>query len=1369
MFIRADAKDVKMSRKLVDLNEHQTKAVRHVWGACYVGACPGSGKCVTGDSIIVADDGFVEIQNPSVEWVRAFDKESLNRSQYRPMRISAFVDSGIQPTLKIQTEAGFSLEGTHHHPIGVLNDNCEIEWRELGSLKRGDIALIHMEKTHNNPVKRHPGFWNNWYAMGLMLGDGYLARKNEFSITTADDEIYESFRKTCIDYWDYNPSVYADKRRDNLRSLVVCSKAIKHDLSATFGDFAHLACEKILTPEMLAADRGEMTSLLRGLFDADGYVSGGNVEICLCSKKLISQLQVVLLRFGVFAVQRIKRVQEKDYYRLCISGASVRAFEKNVGFGLSRKTAQLASICDRTHNANRIIPHAEVLVRSIYSDLKMLRPSNYDGKLSRLISENGEYVRLVRYTSVSKAVRRGVTESAARNIVSGCRRAGLESQAVQQLRFLIDNFEFDQISTVDDGGLQQVYDYQIDGSHNFIANGFVSHNTRVIVERCARLIEEEIPPRSILCITFTNKAAEEMRLRLRTMIGEQAKELYISTFHALCAEILRKYGSEIGYSANITIVKEDDQESLVAQCARQLGFELKPQQVRSLIWNVNAAREKLFPVESQAFDNEFHSIPSGAAIAKDYLVRLKENNQIDFSGLLSETIRLLESKKHILQKLQDRFAMIQVDEAQDTNLAQFKIVQMLGAHTNVFMVGDLDQCQPGSTKVETTTGPICISDLDPSKDRLISFDRRSSIITGRKNGYAFKKSTRHYSGDMIRVEAQHYIAPQNYRAHVTSCTANHKWTVRLVDEIGDVHAVYLMRQDSKWRIGSCAMHKSYGKQGKTCFGVALRARQEKAEALWILSTSASACEARVMEQVYSCRYGIPMTCFESDISEYGYVSKVFEELGDLYNNAHRCLRDFGRDVRYPLWEKKIEGINQDFGKRVPLLVHACNLIPGLMQVPVPTKGKEFCWCDFTTSRSHWEGPVYSLDVERFEHYIADGIVTHNSIYGWRGARYENILEFIQNFRAEVIHLPVNYRSTQTIVGAAGKLIKCNKNRQEMDFQTTNETGEHISCFSFRDPDEEARWIAEEIRSLIDSGEYKASDFAILYRNNSMSRALEVAMMDAAIDYEVIGSFGFFDRKEIKDVLAMLRFLANPKDGLALARFINKPSRRIGQSTIAKIELFAKEHKIDLIQSMSRAKEYIKGGDSIKIQVECEKIAKIFSESIQGKPLGDIMERIVSGLEYLRYLEEEDDASYLNRMQNLTELYTSASIYSSKRPNDIMGYLNKIALQSSSDKEMPDGATTLMTIHSSKGLEFPVVFMACADDGSLPSAMALKDRGEDAEEERRLCYVGMTRAKKKLYMTHPTTRPKRSSNGFLTNVPAKPSRFFAEAGLKVTKG
>lgn len=887
-----------------------------------------------------------------------------------------------------------------------------------------------------------------------------------------------------------------------------------------------------------------------------------------------------------------------------------------------------------------------------------------------------------------------------------------------------------------------------------------SGKTRVIVERVIRLIEKGYSPRSILCITFTNKAANEMKERVCKQLGEaQGQEVYISTFHALCATIIRKYGAYIGYGLNTTILDDEDQEGLMAQCARQAGHEWNAQQIKSLIWKANELRENL--ISEDDFPSHFKHEAEGE-VCREYVLRMRKNNQIDFSGLLSETIRLLEKDASVLCKLQTRFDFIQVDETQDTNFAQFRIVQLIGAHNNVFIVGDPDQCQPSGTLVETVNGNIPIEDIDENNHKLISFSRRDSIVIGRRNGFSFRKSQRDYIGKMIVLS----VDDMNLK---TKCTPNHKWTIRFCD-IEERHGVYLMRQGTRWRLGHCNMKRSCGKKHGTQFGPTLRARSEKADALWLLTVCSNRYEAQAVEQIISCKYGIPVTCFEEHVRTKKlpcYIDYVFKTVGDVTENARKCLDDYGRDINYPIWQKR-ESYSQDFGKRIPLLVHACNLIPEIMQVPVPTGGKMFEWKSFEISREQYEGKVFSLDVDKYEHYIADGIITHNCIYSWRGARYKNIEDFINLNKAKVVNLPHNYRSTPEIVKVASTLIKHNKNRQQtIEFKTGNESGKPVECICLPTPEQEGAWIAHRIKHMIDNEGYKPHDFAVLYRINAMSRAIEQGLMSLGITYQVIGGFSFFDRSEIRDCLAMLRFIVNPLDGTALSRFINKPSRRIGEVSLGKIENFANEQGINLMEAMKRVREFASGNDKARVIQGCEEIHAAFSFDRTGMSIGEVLDNIVVRLGYYRYLESKYETKELDdRKDNVQELINACALYTEKRGNDIAGYLNNIALQSSSDKDTEENTVSLMSLHASKGLEFPVVFMPGLEEGQLPHKRALMER-DGLDEERRLCYVGMTRAQQRLIVSFADTRMQRFKNGGIVFEPTKKSRFLQESGLANT--
>lgn len=604
-----------------------------------------------------------------------------------------------------------------------------------------------------------------------------------------------------------------------------------------------------------------------------------------------------------------------------------------------------------------------------------------------------------------------------------------------------------------------------------------SGKTSVIVTRAVRLIEKGFAPKSILCITFTNKAAKEMKERVHKKVGDQANEIYISTFHALCATILRKYGKYLGYDARCTIVDDDEQQALMMQVARQNGHELKKNDVQAILYKLNDLRENCVDENEYAthFAKQYET-----SIATEYMRSLRKKNQVDFSGLLSETIRLLTLDDSVRSLLQQRFDFIMVDETQDTNFAQFKIVDLIGAHNNVFIVGDSDQ----------------------------------------------------------------------------------------------------------------------------------------------------------------------------------------------------------------------------------------------------------------------------------------------GIYSWRGARYQNIVDFVNDRKAKVIELYENYRSTPEIISAASKLVKKNSNRlQKIEFKTSNLSGPPVELYSVRSTSAEGQFIANKIDELVNKHGYQPRDIAVLYRLNSMSRMIEQGLTSRNIPYEVVGGLSFYDRTEIKDAIAMLRFLLNPQDSLALHRFINKPTSKIGEVTLGAIENYANSNNISALDAM-RDIDKIDVDKNAKniIAKRCKNIVDAFDFDIDSckLPLSEILATILDKIEYYDFLRQKyDDNEYEDRKLNLNELLRGIAIYTSVNANDLGSYLASISLQSSADKVVDENHVTLMTLHASKGLEFPVVIMPCMEDGQMPHERAV--RAGSLEEERRLCYVGMTRAKRTLVLTYSLMREKRSRGGIYYEK-TKPSQFISEAGL-----
>ncbi len=346
-----------------------------------------------------------------------------------------------------------------------------------------------------------------------------------------------------------------------------------------------------------------------------------------------------------------------------------------------------------------------------------------------------------------------------------------------------------------------------------------------------------------------------------------------------------------------------------------------------------------------------------------------------------------------------------------------------------------------------------------------------------------------------------------------------------------------------------------------------------------------------------------------------------------------------------------------------------------------------------------------------------------SIYSWRGANFQNILNFQKDFPgAQVFKLEQNYRSTKTILSGAGHIIERVKRKSQKKLWTANEAGPPITIFEANNAYGEADFICNEIRTLRGMG-YDWNDFAVLYRTNAQSRVLEEIMLAEGLPYRLVGAVRFYERKEIKDMLSYLRFIFNPDDLVAMTRIVNVPPRGIGPVALKK------------------------GGE--KLESFFELMANIREKILSSTPLA-ALEVIIKETKYQKYLDDGSPEGE-ERWQNVEELLNLASEF-----ERLEEFLEHVALVSDVDNyDSSSDAVTLMTLHSSKGLEFTTVFMTGLEEGLFPHMRSLDDDNE-MDEERRLCYVGMTRAKKRLYMTHARSR---ITHGGLTST--LPSRFLRE--------
>jgi DNA helicase-2/ATP-dependent DNA helicase PcrA len=622
-----------------------------------------------------------------------------------------------------------------------------------------------------------------------------------------------------------------------------------------------------------------------------------------------------------------------------------------------------------------------------------------------------------------------------------------------------------------------------------IVAGAGSGKTRVLTYRIAHILKEGNDAFNILALTFTNKASKEMRERIHSVVGSEARNLWMGTFHSIFARILRVESERIGYPRNFTIYDTDDAKSLLKTIVKELGLDDKLYKPAGVLGRISAAKNALVNAgeymandENTSFD-ESSGRPMFGKIFQMYQDRCFKASAMDFDDLLLKTFELFKNHPDVLHKYQHQFKYIMVDEFQDTNQAQYAIIKKLAAvHQNIAVVGD---------------------------------------------------------------DAQ-------------------------------------------------------------------------------------------------------------------------------------------------------------------------------------------------------------------------------SIYAFRGATIANILGFQRDFGdTQVFKLEQNYRSSQTIVEAAGGLIKLNKDQIPKKVFTTNDVGEKIKVLRALTDNEEGRMVASSIFQEKMNSHVANKDFAILYRTNAQSRSLEEALRKMNIPYRIYGGLSFYHRKEIKDILAYLRLVLNTNDEEALKRVINYPARGIGKTTMDKVMIVASEQNISLFETLERAREFqIKG-----YEVLGDFVLMIRSfQTMLKKPAYDVAMHVAKQTGLLKALYEDKTVEGIARYENIEELLNGLKEFSVDDSVDEDGvqkygileeYMADIALLTDSDKEDPNDndRVTMMTIHASKGLEFKNVFIVGLEENLFPSQLSLNSR-QELEEERRLFYVAITRAMNKLTLSFATSRFK---FGNITN--AEPSRFLSELDPK----
>ncbi|WP_027363281.1 DNA helicase PcrA [Desulfotruncus alcoholivorax] len=588
-----------------------------------------------------------------------------------------------------------------------------------------------------------------------------------------------------------------------------------------------------------------------------------------------------------------------------------------------------------------------------------------------------------------------------------------------------------------------------------ILAGAGSGKTRVLTTRVAYLLKEKgVDPFHILAITFTNKAAREMRERINIMVPEMAHELWISTFHSTCLRILRRQAGFAGYRANFVIYDTDDQKTLIKECLKELNLDDKKFPPQAMLAGISQAKNVLYgPEELEQKSHDYYS-KIVCKVYRLYQKKLFQNNGLDFDDLIMQTVRLFQNNPAVLDYYQGKFHYILVDEYQDTNHAQYVLVNLLAQkRRNLCVVGDPDQ----------------------------------------------------------------------------------------------------------------------------------------------------------------------------------------------------------------------------------------------------------------------------------------------GIYGWRGADIGNIMSFEKDYPdAAVFMLEQNYRSTATILNSANRVIQNNRNRKDKNLWTAGPEGDPIVVFSARDEHAEANYIVDRINHWNTYKQRQYGDIAILYRTHAQSRVLEEKLLAAGIPYTIIGGLRFYERKEIKDLLAYLRLLVNPDDRVSIRRIINEPKRGIGPASVDKILALADNLGIAPLQLLEEGIS-IAGlsGKAAKSAREFGYMMKEVKEKINDLTVTGVVKEVLERSGYLEALQNERTIESQTRQENISEFFSVTREYEKNTGGgSLADFLADLALVTDLD-QLEDENTdrvTMMTLHSAKGLEFPIVFLAGLEESIFPHSRSLEDRHE-LEEERRLCYVGITRAKENLYLTH----------------------------------
>jgi len=982
--------------------------------------------------------------------------------------------------------------------------------------------------------------------------------------------------------------------------------------------------------------------------------------------------------------------------------------------------------------------------------------------------------------------------------------------------------------------------------------GAGSGKTRVLTTRIARLVQEHgVDPTRIFAVTFTNKAAGEMRDRIARLLGYEPRGMWVGTFHAIGARLLRQYAHLVGRTPNFTIYDEDDALGALKRLFERHKIGVKEVAPKAVLSAISDAKNALVPPREYA---ELAGDAFTRTVAKLYPElepALRESNAVTFDDLLVLPVQILREHPQVLANYRERFRYVLVDEYQDTNRAQFEFVRLMGGDQgNVMVVGDDDQCLAAGTRVTMADGTERAIEEVRAGDRV-----RTALGSGRFGAAAIDRVHAHPAG-----RAGVRITLASGRTLVSTVEHTH-FAGFVLGRTPQQHFTYLMYKRGKgWRVGTSQVYTRGQKTPMVDF--AQRCLQEHADALWVVGVHASEQAARVEEAFLSLRYALPTVPFvaravvgavdgRSVVGDQAALDAIFARV-DTANGAHRLIADRGlaldaphhrprsrnasrRDVVLTLcggngsrttaahrisivgndtdglaalhsaglavrpakagrasWRHETASISyqslRETAERIGrVFAHGVNVFqtarlgrndpdaPGNNSLPFTPAGSVLPGMLMFDGGGDYEGververitidvPVYDLDVAGTHNFVANGVVTHNSIYGWRGADVRNILDFEKTWpNARVVTLEENYRSTPNVLDLANVVIAANASRRGKTLRPTRGAGERVSLVGALDDRDEADFVVEEVAARRAGEGRVLRHFAVLYRTNSQSRSLEEALRRRGMPYRLVGAVRFYDRREIRDLMAYLKLTANPADNEGFRRVVNLPKRGIGDTSIDLLAEIADRERIPLLDAARRPEVQAQLRPAARAPL-AEFVALIdrLRAAAPEASVPELIEDVVTSIKYGDHLKAEGP-DWQDRMLNVQSLVDGAAETVADDGGEVGltpldHFLQKATLVAGVDALAADAdAITLMTMHNAKGLEFPVVFITGLEDGLFPLARAYDDPAQ-LEEERRLFYVGITRAEEKLYLLHAEQRMRNGEktqgrpSGFLDGLP-----------------